>query len=76
MSVVYYRPQTKFAKVMFLQVSVGPQRGGEACVVAWGGGGACVVALGGACVVDLGGQVACVVALWGHAWFFPGGGHA
>ena len=43
-----YRSQTKFAKVMFLQVSVCPQGGGEwACVVA---GGVCMVA-GGACVV-------------------------
>ena len=57
----FYRPQTKFAKVMFLQVSV--HRGGDAwllrggaCVVARGGlrgcsGGACVVAPGGVCVV-------------------------
>ena len=29
-SIIYYRPQTKFAKVMFLQVSVCPQ--GGACV--------------------------------------------
>ena len=27
----FYRPQTKFAKVMFLQVSVCPQGGGRAC---------------------------------------------
>ena len=40
-----YRPQTKFAKVMFLQVSVILSTGGGACVVA--PGGACVVALGG-----------------------------
>ena len=39
----YSRPQTKFAKVMFLQVSVCPH--GGACVVAWWG--ACMVARGG-----------------------------
>ena len=39
-----YRPQTKFAKVMFLQVSVCPRGGAEgACVVARG---ACMVARG------------------------------
>ena len=58
----YYRPQTKFAKVMFLQVSVCPQ-GRGACVVAWGGAwllwGVCVVAPGGACVVALGGMHGC-----------------
>ena len=31
----YYRPQTKFTKVMFLHVSVCPQGGGDA----WSGGG-------------------------------------
>ena len=40
-----YRPQTKFAKVMFLQVSVCP-RGGRA----WLRGRACAVVGGGACV--------------------------
>ena len=51
-----YSPQTKFAKVMFLQVSVCPQRGGggvhgKGAYVARGmhGGGVCVV-VGGACV--------------------------
>ena len=57
-----YSPQTKFAKVMFLQVSVCPQGGGVAfmarghmwqgaCMVGGvcGGGGVCVV-VGGACV--------------------------
>ena len=35
---VCYRPQTKFAKVMFLQVSVCPHRGGRAWFYsAWGG---------------------------------------
>ena len=55
----FYHPQTKFAKVMFLQVSVCP-RGKGACVVA--GRGACVVAGGGACVVAGG----------GHAWLLGG----
>ena len=54
----YYRPQTKFAKVMFLQVCVCPH-GGGACVVAgghvWLPGGACVVAGG-------------VHGCWGCAW--------
>ena len=76
----FYRPQTKFAKVMFLQVSVilstggGGMRGGYR-------GAACVVALGGACMVAPGG--ACVVAPGGHAWLLwgacvvaPGGGRA
>ena len=40
-----YRLQTKFAKVMFLQVSVCPHGGGLGCLLP--GGGACVVALGG-----------------------------
>ena len=60
----FYRPQTKFAKVMFLQVSVCP-RGGHAWLLlgwrAWllGGMHGCS---GGVCVVALGGG--------GHAWFF------
>ena len=65
-----YRPQTKFAKVMFLHVSVILSTGGAcvvapggACVVAWWGmcgcsGGAWLL-LGGACVVPWG---ACMVA--------------
>ena len=63
---VYYRPQTKFAKVMFLQVSVILFTVG-ACVVAPGGcmhgcsGGACVVALGGHVWLLLEGE--CMVAL-------------
>ena len=47
-----YRPQTKFAKVMFLQVSVCPQ-GGHAWLLPGGmcgcSGGMCMVALGGVC---------------------------
>ena len=59
-----YRPQTKFAKVMFLQVCVCPQggmRGRGACMAGWG----CVV--GGPCVAG--------EHVWqggGHAWQ---GGH-
>ena len=38
--VAYYRPQTKFAKVMFLQVSVCPRGGGvRGWGHAWQGGG-------------------------------------
>ena len=80
----FYRPQTKFAKVMFLQVFVCPHRGG-ACMVLFGRG-ACVVLFGGhvwfysgACVVLFGG---CAwFYLGGHAWFYSGvcmvlfGGH-
>ena len=56
----YYRPQAKFAKVMFLQVSVCPH-GGHAWLL-WGvhvfsGGGMCGFFLGG------------------HAWFSRGGMH-
>ena len=57
-----YRPQTKFAKVMFLQVSVCPQ-GGGACVVAPGGGGGHAWLLLGGCACLLGGR----------AWLLPGG---
>ena len=84
-SAINYRPQTKFAKVMFLQVSVCPQGGhawliGGVCMVAPGGhawllpaGGACVVALGGMHGFS-GGGGACMVALrGGHAWLLPGG---
>ena len=58
----FYRPQTKFAKVMFLQVSVCPHVG------------ACMVAPGGACMVALGGHA---WFLWGgcsggHAWLLGG----
>ena len=59
----YYRPQTKFAKVMFLQVSVCPQGEGHAWLLTGGvrgcSWGACVVAPGG-----------------GHAWLLWGGEHA
>ena len=58
---VYYRPQKKFGKVLFLQVSV--------CLSTWGGG--CVVAprRGHAWVL----RGACVVARGGHVW---GGMHS
>ena len=62
----FYRPQTKFAKVMFWQVSVCPQ-GGHAWLLP---GGACMVALGGACVVARG---VCMVALGVCVWLLPGG---
>ena len=78
-----YRPQTKFAKVMFLQVSVILSTGRGACVVAPGGvhgcsGGACVVAPGERAWL-LGGHAwllwgVCVVAPGGHVWLL--GGHA
>ena len=74
-----YRPQTKFAKVMFLQVSVCPHRGG---------GGMCGF-IGGVCVVLFGGHAwfypggvrgfirgACMVLFrGGHVWFYLGGVH-
>ena len=80
----HYRPQTKFAKVMFLQVSVCPR--GGACMVAlgghawllWGGVRGCT---GEVCVVALGGGMhgcswgVCVVALGGHVWLLQGGMH-
>ena len=55
-----YRPQTKFAKVMFLQVSVCPQEGMHGC---WG---ACMVVGGHAWLRGRG-----HVWLWGgHAWLW------
>ena len=58
-----YHPQTKFAKVMFLQVSVCSQ-GGHAWLL-WGGGGvACMVASRGDTWLLLGGMHGC---LGGHA---------
>ena len=65
----------KFAKVMFLQVSVILSTGGVADVVAPGGmhgcsWGACMVAPGGHAWLLLGG--ACMVALGGHAWLLQG----
>ena len=66
-----YHPQTKFVKVMFLQVSVCPQGEGHA----WLPGGmhgywrvACVVA-GGVCMVDRG-----CAWLWGVCMFVGGMG--
>ena len=69
-----YRPQTKFAKVMFLQVSVILSTGGGHAWLlgghAWLLWGACVVALGGMHGCSGG---ACVVAPGGHAWLLPRG---
>ena len=69
----HYRPQTKFAKVMFLQVSVILSTGG-ACVVARGG---CAWLLGGRAWLLrgvrawlLGGVRGCS---GGHAWLLGGG---
>ena len=86
-----YRPQTKFAKVMFLQVSVILSTGGHVWLL-WGvcgcSGGVCGCSWEGmhgcsrgACVVAPGGV--CVVApgghgsllLGGHAWLLWGGMH-
>ena len=76
-----YHPQTKFAKVMFLQVSVCPHRGGVHGFI-WGhawfysGGvcgfiwGSCMVLFKGMCGFIRG---ACVVLFGGHAWFIQGG---
>ena len=77
---LYYRPQTTFAKVMFLQVSVCPRGGGarvwlpreRVCVVAGGHAwlpGACVVARGHAWFS--GGMHGCwgpCMVARGHAW--------
>ena len=76
---IHYRPQTKFAKVMFLQVSVCPQ-GGVACVVAQRGGmrgfirGGCAwFYLGGRAWFYLGGMRGFIRG--GRAWFYSGGVH-
>ena len=58
-SSLFYRPQTKFAKVMFLQVSVCPQGGEGACVVPRGGVHGCS---GGRAWFYSGGR----------AWFYSG----
>ena len=70
----FYRPQTKFAKVMFLQVSVCPH-GGVCVVLFWGAcmvlfWGVCMVLFWGVCMVLFGG--ACMV-LFGGVWFYLGG---
>ena len=79
----FYCPQTKFAKVMFLQVSVCPQGGGgmRGCQGGMHGWG-CAWLLGGmhGCwghVWLLGGMHGCwgtCVVAGGHAWL-PGGMH-
>ena len=63
-----YRPQTKFAKVMFLQVSVCPQEGRRAWLLQ--GGHAWLLPGGG---VHGCSQGACMVAPRGHVWLLPGG---
>ena len=68
---IFTCPQTKFAKVMFLQVSVCPQGGGVCAWLLPGEGGACMVAPGGCTWLLLGG--ACMVAPRGHAWLLQGG---
>ena len=77
----FYRPQTKFAKVMFLQMSVCPQRGRAwlgACMVLGGHvwlWGACMVAGGHAWL--LGGVCGCwgaCMVVGGHVWL-QGGMH-
>ena len=64
----FYRPQTKFAKVMFLQVSVCPH-GGHAWFYSVGGG------MRGFIWGGMRGFIwgACVVLFGGHAWFYLGG---
>ena len=74
---LFYRPQTKFAKVMFLQVSVCPHWGG-ACVVLFGGhawfySGVCVVLFRGGMHGFIWG--ACVLLFGGHVWLYSGGLH-
>ena len=71
----FYRPQTKFAKVMFLQVSVILSTGGRAWLLLGGMhgcSGGCMVAPEG-----LGGVRGCsgghAWLLKGHAWLLPGG---
>ena len=77
-AIAFYRPQTKFAKVMFLQVSVCPQRGGDMCGCSGGGGGCAWLLrghewlLGGHAWLLRGGMHGCS---GGHAWFFLGGVH-
>ena len=70
-----YHPQTKFAKVMFLQVSVCPH-GGHAWFYLGGHAwfylaGVCMVLFRGRCVVLFGGGV--WFYLQGCAWFYLGG---
>ena len=66
-----YRPQTKFAKVMFLQVSVCPHGGG---MRGFPGG----VGMHGFIRGGMRGFIrgACMVLFGGHAWFYLGVGWA
>ena len=63
----FYRPQTKFAKVMFLQVSVCPQ-GGRARLLPGGMHGCSR----GVCMVARGRMHSCS---WGGVWLLQGGMH-
>ena len=69
-----YRPQTKFAKVMFLQVSVILSTGGGHAWLLWEG--VCMFAPGGVCGCS-GGMHGCsrggCGCSGGHAWLLPGG---
>ena len=74
----FYRPQAKFAKVMFLQVSVCPQWGGgmHGCSGGWHAwllwGGMHGFFWGGKRGIFWGRGHAWFL-LGGHEWFFPGG---
>ena len=76
----FYRPQMKFAKVMFFQVSVCPHRGGGGMHGCSGGGmrgffwGACMVFPGGHAWFFLGEGGVCVF-FWGggYVWLLQGG---
>ena len=59
----FYRPQTKFAKVMFLQASVCPHWGGHVWFYSGGMHG------------FIWGRGACMVLFGGCAWFYSGGMH-
>ena len=69
----FYRPQTKFAKVMFLQVSVCPHRGAWFYLGghAWFYLGGVWFYPGGVCGFIWGGRA--WFYLGGHAWFYLGG---
>ena len=74
----FYRPQTKFAKVMFFTGVCLSTRGGCVCVVLLGGHvwfylGGCAWFYSGMCMVLFRG---CAwFCLGGHAWFYLGGVH-
>ena len=74
----YYRPQMKFAKVMFLQVSVCSRGGMRGCsrggVRGCSQGGMHGCSWGGRVWLLLGGHA--WLLLGGHAWLLTVGGHA